>query len=405
MNILKITLFLGVYASCSLYAMENTNPSDKTPVNFIDSAIHYADIGLLALSLHHGAIPTKQNLCDILNRKSWNTWRLPLIAECINKGDYASTPLDAGSNTALMRIINNGEFDNLFEYLIAQGLKHDHPLLLATKESLNMQNNKGETALIIAAQRTDVDLIFAFLKNGANPNIQDNTGRGAIDYLHEKQNKCLALIAHTLQLASHTFSATTTTTRPVWLATNDDQIIVINYEQAEESTPLQLLLNNCAAAGTKKRPIKVNFSSIEVSEFIEALNAPTNSNTPDYALRFTAPGLYARYLYQQLPNNIAIKITQYYKPNLNTIKQRLIMAAKKDLSYVSNTIKKRIHALNNLAIDKVLLVENLYEAIQHNKHLHVYPNTSNYHTLKSLNHNEYTLFTEKLPLVIQDKCV
>lgn len=55
--------------------------------------------------------------------------------------------------------------------------------LLARRASVDLQNGRGETALIIAAQRRDLALVRLLLSRGADPRKTDRVaGKSALDY-------------------------------------------------------------------------------------------------------------------------------------------------------------------------------------------------------------------------------
>lgn len=58
--------------------------------------------------------------------------------------------------------------------------------LLARRAGVDVANGRGETALILAAQRRDVPMVRMLLARGANPNRTDNVaGMSAIDYARQ----------------------------------------------------------------------------------------------------------------------------------------------------------------------------------------------------------------------------
>jgi len=58
--------------------------------------------------------------------------------------------------------------------------------LLARGSNVNMANNRGETALILAVQRTDLSMVRLLMSQGADPNQTDSiAGYSAIDYARQ----------------------------------------------------------------------------------------------------------------------------------------------------------------------------------------------------------------------------
>lgn len=223
-----------------------------------------------------------------------------------------------------------------------------------TKSSINAQNKRGETALIRAIKNnSDKEYTKILLLNGANPNIQDDNGNTVIDYLHDAQSflskKCILPFSGTelenaqkeivamsqslselldaTSLACSSTNSNRTLYNYVWVTTCDKATITLTQQEAEESVPLQLLINNCDMSNTEQKPIKVNFTSNEVLEFIDALHKSVNPNsTAAIALRFKAPGLYARCIKELLNFDINNLIIPYYISllELTTIKNQII---------------------------------------------------------------------------------
>ena len=58
--------------------------------------------------------------------------------------------------------------------------------MLARRANPNLGNRSGETPLIVAVQRRDVQMVRLLLSQRANPNRTDNlTGNSAIDYARQ----------------------------------------------------------------------------------------------------------------------------------------------------------------------------------------------------------------------------
>lgn len=56
-------------------------------------------------------------------------------------------------------------------------------LLLARRANVNLPNNRGETPLMLAVQRRDIAMVRLLLARGADPNRTDSvTGYSALDY-------------------------------------------------------------------------------------------------------------------------------------------------------------------------------------------------------------------------------
>lgn len=61
-------------------------------------------------------------------------------------------------------------------------------MLIAKKADVNLQNQEGRTALIMASMSNCYKVMKLLLENGANANIKDITGKEALDYAKENNN-------------------------------------------------------------------------------------------------------------------------------------------------------------------------------------------------------------------------
>ena len=69
-------------------------------------------------------------------------------------------------------------------------------LLLSRKASVDLANQRGETPLIFAVQRRDLELVRLLLARGANPKRTDSvSGRSAIDYARQDTRSAAVLKA------------------------------------------------------------------------------------------------------------------------------------------------------------------------------------------------------------------
>lgn len=80
-------------------------------------------------------------------------------------------PKDPTRKTALMLAIESKHFE-LFNFLIQS----------ASVEAINAQDTNGQTPLMFAAKADLSQVLQALLNKGANPNIQDNSGKTALDH-------------------------------------------------------------------------------------------------------------------------------------------------------------------------------------------------------------------------------
>lgn len=82
--------------------------------------------------------------------------------------------------------IQNNKGDTPLTLAAQLGWVDGAQLLLGRRASVDLPNNRGETALILAVQRRDMTMVRALLDKGANPKRTDSTaGYSAIDYARQ----------------------------------------------------------------------------------------------------------------------------------------------------------------------------------------------------------------------------
>ena len=69
--------------------------------------------------------------------------------------------------------------------------------LLARRANVNLPNNRGETPLILAVQRRDAAMVRLLMSRGADPNRSDVAGYSALDYA--RQDRRAAAIVRELE--------------------------------------------------------------------------------------------------------------------------------------------------------------------------------------------------------------
>jgi len=106
---------------------------------------------------------------------------IEMVSLLIDSGADVNATSKDRNYTALMDAAQIGEVE------IAQ-------LLLKNNADPNTQSKDGQTALILAVGRQDVDVIASLLQSGADYNLKDSMGMSALDYVNLFRNeKILAL--------------------------------------------------------------------------------------------------------------------------------------------------------------------------------------------------------------------
>lgn len=149
---------------------------DPTPA--VDNAILYKKAKVLQLLLDKGGIPTADQFKTALEFNF-----LEGVALLLQEGSYASSSIFDKGESAIHIIASSYEIED------TEMLK----LLLNKGASINAQNDKGETALHLAAlvQEEDIALPKLLLQYGANPQLENIQGHTAIDYAIDKRIKNL----------------------------------------------------------------------------------------------------------------------------------------------------------------------------------------------------------------------
>ncbi len=124
-----------------------------------------------------------------------------------NASSVAINAREQSTGEGALHILVRGRDLNWLTFLLSRGARPDlqssdgtTPLMLAAqigwrdgaerlltrRASVNMANNRGETALILAVQRMDLPMVRLLMAQGANPNQTDSVaGYSAFDYARQ----------------------------------------------------------------------------------------------------------------------------------------------------------------------------------------------------------------------------
>lgn len=178
----KVTLLTKLARRNALEVTElllkaGARPNDPSEIPPLFVAIVHCNEEMIALLIKYGADVNKQipesgqtplmtaRDCDL------GMWKLLL------KNGANPNAVDNNKNTILMNTLAlNIEPNGDEKYDMISILK----LLVAYNTDLDLQNNSGITALMIAASKSDSSSIEILLAHGANPNIQDKKGETAL---------------------------------------------------------------------------------------------------------------------------------------------------------------------------------------------------------------------------------
>ncbi|MFI5332926.1 MAG: ankyrin repeat domain-containing protein [Candidatus Babeliales bacterium] len=143
-------------------------------------AVDRGNLVIVKQLLSHGVNPSCALITSIRYRHgeySFNSHRYAIIQELLAHGANPNMQDNEG-NTALIIASDMSKISP--EYL--EVVK----LLLHYKANPNIQNNEGNTALLRAVYRSDrynCDVVKLLLEHGANPHIKNNKRKTAIDYV------------------------------------------------------------------------------------------------------------------------------------------------------------------------------------------------------------------------------
>lgn len=166
----------------------NLNPSWIHEDLGDESLLHFAcqssmpNQKIIKLLLTHGA---KTDALDKQNATPWqrlcenNHTSLKLLKLFLKKNPLLDKNIQLYEGNTLLHLAKNHMDSDFMCFLIKNGA------------NLNAVNHADQTPLHLICKNKDpnLDLIDVFLSNGANPQLKDNQGKTAFDYLHHKENK------------------------------------------------------------------------------------------------------------------------------------------------------------------------------------------------------------------------
>jgi uncharacterized protein len=135
-----------------------------------------------------------------------------LVAE---PGSVVINTRDRGNGEGAIHIVTRGRDLNWLAFLLGKGARPDLQtnrgdtaltlaaqigwtegveLLLSRRATVDLPNGRGETALILATQRRDMPLVRLLLSRNANPKRTDNVaGMSALDYARQDPRATMVL--------------------------------------------------------------------------------------------------------------------------------------------------------------------------------------------------------------------
>ena len=169
-----------------IQAGANPNAQDSnTGRTLLTMAVMYNLQNLAQFLLKKGIDP---NIKDtILGGTSLIYAQSPEMLELLLKNKFDPNTLGGavGGNTILMRAID-GLVNPHLEGKPKSIAQNKVNVIFKYKPNLNIQNEKGETALIQAAKRSQEEMVELLLKHGADPTIKNNEGKTAYDVAGER---------------------------------------------------------------------------------------------------------------------------------------------------------------------------------------------------------------------------
>lgn len=144
----------------------NTNILASTPINSNDSAISKSQDSSLECSKYNTDIVSYAERKDIKGIK------------CALQNGANINAKDKNGWTALMETSLNGYFDTGIDRMI---------YLLSREPDIEIKNNRGETALIIASYHTNPNMVKLLLLKNADKRVKNNKGETACDVAGESE--------------------------------------------------------------------------------------------------------------------------------------------------------------------------------------------------------------------------
>jgi ankyrin repeat protein len=145
---------------------------DATVLNTAIYGINSLEVPIISLLLEHGAnINEREEGASTFLMEAVRHGNPELISFLVKAGADVNAR-DKYGNTALMKAADSPRTDNKSSVT---------SILLQAGADVNARNVRGQTALMNAALSPKPDMIRVLLDGGADPNVQDDDGKRAID--------------------------------------------------------------------------------------------------------------------------------------------------------------------------------------------------------------------------------
>jgi ankyrin repeat protein len=165
----KVVQFLLDHKANPNIVLKGTNSAGQSPLHAIVADEHI-NPELITLLLQKGADPYIQTA------KSW------ALESVLGKG---ATPLMLLSKN---RLVNDALIYKVANRMGKYDSKKEAFFLVAKAANINAQDEKGKTALMVAANEGFENITQEILKLNADPNLKDKENKTALDYAIEKGN-------------------------------------------------------------------------------------------------------------------------------------------------------------------------------------------------------------------------
>jgi len=186
----------------------DVNITDSNGATALSAAAYSGDLKITKLLVENKAninITDKKGYTPLMIASAFGHFEI--VKYLVDKKANLNT-VDNSGYTPLTAALSRNKTD-IFKYLLEKGAKSDlkdaiHPIFVAIsvnnieiikllvenkKVNVNLQNEKGVTPLILAANFNNKDIIQYLLKKKADKSLKDKNNKTAFDYAHQKKNK------------------------------------------------------------------------------------------------------------------------------------------------------------------------------------------------------------------------